>query len=157
MPDVPDAREVHYVAPMDTASLPESVDLRPLCPPVYDQGNLESCTANAIGAAIEYNQMQAWEQSFPSRLFIYYNERVLEGLIKQDAGAMIRNGTKAVARLGAPPEDVWPYDESTVFTQPHPNAYAAAKLDVVTISEDPVLRISPLSGISHEAVEVTTR
>jgi hypothetical protein len=69
-------------------------------------GNLDSCTANAIGAAIEYNQMQTCEQSFPSRLFIYYDERVLEGLIKQDAGAMIRNGIKTVARLEAPPEDV---------------------------------------------------
>jgi C1A family cysteine protease len=74
-------------------------------------GNLESCTANARGAAIEYNQMQTCEQSIaPSRLFIYYNERVLEGLIKQDAGAIIRSGIKTVTRQGAPPEDVWPYD-----------------------------------------------
>jgi C1A family cysteine protease len=134
MPDVPDARDVHYVAAVDTANLPESVDLRPLCPAVYDQGNLGSCTANAIGAAIEYNQMQTGKQSFvPSRLFIYYNERVLEGSIKQDAGAMIRNGIKTVVRLGAPPEEVWPYDESAAFAQPHPDAYAAAKLDLVTV------------------------
>jgi C1A family cysteine protease len=114
-PDVPDARDLHYVPTVDQANLPESVDLRPLCPPVYDQKDLESCTANAIGAAIEYNQMQTGKQSFvPSRLFNYYNERVLEGSIKQDAGAMIRNGTKTVARLGAPFEDVWPYDESAV-------------------------------------------
>jgi C1A family cysteine protease len=134
MPDVPDARDLHYVAPVDAATLPESADLRPLCPPVYDQGNLESCTSNAIGAAIEYNQMQTGKQSFaPSRLFIYYNERVLEGAIKQDAGAMIRNGIKTVVRLGAPPEQVWPYDESAVFSQPHADAYAAAKLDLVTV------------------------
>ena len=132
--DVPDARDVRYVPPVDTATLPESVDLRALCPPVYDQGSLESCTANAIGAAIEYNQMQTGKSSFvPSRLFIYFNERVLEGSIKQDAGAMIRNGIKTVVRLGAPPEDVWAYDESAVFTQPHPDAYAAAKLDLVTV------------------------
>jgi C1A family cysteine protease len=134
MPDVPDARDLHYVPAVETANLPESVDLRPLCPPVYNQGNLESCTANAIAAAIEYNQMQTGKQSFvPSRLFIYYNERVLEGSTKQDGGAMIRNGIKTVARLGAPPENVWPYDESAVFTQPHPDAYAAAKLDLVTV------------------------
>ena len=134
IPDVPDARDVHYVPPVDTATLPQSVDLRPLCPTVYDQGDLGSCTANAIGAAIEYNQMQTGKQSFvPSRLFIYFNERVLEGTIKQDAGAMIRNGIKTVVRLGAPPEEVWPYDESAAFTQPHPDAYAAAKLDLVTV------------------------
>jgi C1A family cysteine protease len=134
IPDVPDTRDVHYVPPVDTATLPESVDLRALCPPVYNQGNLGSCTANAIGAAIEYNQMQTGKQSFvPSRLFIYFNERVLEGTIKQDAGATIRNGIKTVVRLGAPPEDLWAYDESAVFTQPHPDAYAAAKLDLVTV------------------------
>lgn len=134
MPDVPDERDVQYVASVEMANLPESVDLRPLCPPVYEQGNLESCTANAIGAAIEYNQMHTGKQGFvPSRLFIYYNERVLEGTIKQDAGATIRNGIKTVTRLGAPPEEVWPYNESAVFTQPHPDAYAAAKLDLVTV------------------------
>jgi C1A family cysteine protease len=58
---------------------------------------------------------------------------VLEGAIKRDAGAMIRNGIKTVARLGAPPEDVWPYDESAVLRQPHADAYAAAKLDLVTV------------------------
>jgi hypothetical protein len=70
MPDVPDARDAHYVPSVNVANLPESVDLRPLCPPVYDQGSLGSCTANAIGAAIEYKQMQTGKQSFaPSRLF----------------------------------------------------------------------------------------
>ena len=134
MPDLPDARDLHYVPVVNTASLPEAVDLRPSCPPVYDQMDLGSCTANAIGAAIQYNQMQTGKPSFvPSRLFIYYNERVLEASIKLDAGAMIRNGIKTVVRLGAPPEEIWPYDESAVFTQPHPDAYAAAKLDLVSL------------------------
>ena len=81
------------------------MDLRSGCPPVYDQGGLGSCTANAIGAAIEFDQRkQELEQRFtPSRLFIYYNERALEGTINTDSGGMLRDGMKTVAADGACP------------------------------------------------------
>ena len=49
-PDLPDARDHFYSAPLAKA-LPSAVDLRPNCPPVYDQGQRGSCTANAIAAA----------------------------------------------------------------------------------------------------------
>ena len=45
----------------------------------------------------------------PSRLFIYYNERVIEGTVDEDSGAMIRDGMKSVAKQGAPHEKLWPY------------------------------------------------
>jgi hypothetical protein len=38
--------------------LPPSVDLRSSCPPVYDQGQLGSCTANAIAGLHEFLQMK---------------------------------------------------------------------------------------------------
>ena len=61
------------------AKLPSKVDLRPECPPVYDQGQLGSCTANAIGAAHAFAQLHEFKKDFmPSRLFIYFNERVIE-------------------------------------------------------------------------------
>jgi C1A family cysteine protease len=44
-----------------------------------------------------------------SRLFIYYNERAIEGTIDQDAGAEIRDGVKACAKLGVALEADWPY------------------------------------------------
>ncbi|HSQ05128.1 MAG TPA: hypothetical protein VLN59_13880, partial [Burkholderiales bacterium] len=75
---------------------PAKVDLRAKCPPVYDQGQLGSCTANAIGAAIQFDRRkQKLKSDFcPSRLFIYYNERAMEGTIKSDSGAQIRDGIK---------------------------------------------------------------
>ena len=83
--DLPDQRDHLYAAPhaMLTA-LPSKVDLRPHCPPVYDQGNLGSCTANGIAGAIEFDRMkQKLQPAFtPSRLFIYYNERVKERSIR---------------------------------------------------------------------------
>ena len=54
VPDLPDHRDHLYAAPATTLRrLPASADLRPHCPPVYDQGQLGSCTANAVGAALE--------------------------------------------------------------------------------------------------------
>ena len=45
-------------------------------PPVYDQGQLGSCTGNAIAGAMEYERdRQGLSDFVPSRLFIYYNER----------------------------------------------------------------------------------
>ena len=91
--------------------MPPAVDLRTQCPPVYDQGQLGSCTANGIAGAIEFDRKKQDLPDFvPSRLFIYYNERVMEGTVAQDAGAQIRDGIKSVAKLGAPPETDWPYD-----------------------------------------------
>ncbi len=49
VPDVPDQRDHIYGAPLEwLAKLPPKADLRAKCPPVYDQGQLGSCTANAI-------------------------------------------------------------------------------------------------------------
>src|SRR5450755_690437 len=84
-----------------TGAPPSSCDLRTLCPPVYDQGQLGSCTAQAIAGNIEFDQLaQKLKESTPSRLFIYYNERVIEGSISNDAGASIRDGLKTVAKQG---------------------------------------------------------
>jgi len=134
--DLPDDRDFVYGAPLIRfpQGLPPSVDLRSECPAVYDQGQLGSCTANGIGAAIEFDQRKQGTREFtPSRLFIYYNERVIEGTVNQDAGAQIRDGIKAVAQLGAPPEDDWSYDISKFSQRPPANAYSDAKQDLVTI------------------------
>jgi C1A family cysteine protease len=126
IPDLPDHRDRMFAAPFaEVAPLPPRVDLRPGCPEVYDQGALGSCTANAIAAALEFDQMkQALGRVFvPSRLFIYYNERVIEGTVEEDAGAMIRDGMKSVAKQGAPHERLWPYVISKFRTRPTPASY----------------------------------
>ena len=131
-PDLPDFRDHHYEAPAEVAAgLPERVDMRDECPAVYDQGQLGSCTANAIGGALEFDQMKQGEADpfVPSRLFIYYEERDMEGTINSDSGAMIRDGIKVVNRLGAPPESDWPYDISKFDQKPPQQAYDDAKLN----------------------------
>jgi C1A family cysteine protease len=118
VPDLPDQRDHLFAAPPEEVGvLPPSVDLRSQCPPVYDQGHLGSCTANAIGGAFEFDLLAQQLTDFvPSRLFIYYNERAIEGSIDSDSGAMIRDGIKSVAKVGVCAETSWKYD-ITKFTQ----------------------------------------
>ncbi len=141
-PDLPDARDYLFAAPESVlATLPTHVDLTSQCPPVYDQGQLGSCTANAIGAAFEFMQMKQGLTDFtPSRLFVYYNERQIEGTISQDSGAQIRDGIKAVNQLGICSEDTWAYDIARFADQPPAAAYAEAEQHQATVYQ----RVLPL-------------
>lgn len=129
IPDLPDQRDRMFAAPPATVgALPPRVDLRPSCPPVYDQGSLGSCTANAIAGALQFDEIKQQEADAftPSRLFIYYNERVIEGTVDEDSGAMLRDGIKSVAKQGAPHETLWPYLVSKFRTRPSAAAYKDA-------------------------------
>jgi C1A family cysteine protease len=55
-----------------------------------------------------------------SRLFLYYEERALEGTINQDAGANIGDGMRMVAAKGIPHETDYPYDISKFTQDPGP-------------------------------------
>jgi C1A family cysteine protease len=149
LPDLPDQRDHFYAAPVERAAvLPASTDLRSQCPPVYDQGQLGSCTANAIAAAIQFDRLkqQLADVFIPSRLFVYYNERVTEHTIDSDSGAQIRDGIKSVAKLGDCPEPEWPYVIARFKTKPPPKCYTdALKYRVVSYQRlTPVL--SQLKG-----------
>jgi len=138
-PDLPDQRDYSYAVPAGVVqNIPGLVDLRPQCPAVYNQGDIGSCTANAIAAALEFDMTKQGLPSFtPSRLFIYYNERSMEGTVGSDAGAFIRDGIKSVASQGDCPESEWTYDGTAapggVFPptakaaiQPSPQCYTDA-------------------------------
>jgi C1A family cysteine protease len=114
-----------YAAPWEIVTEPPpKVDLRDQCPAVYDQGQLGSSTANAIAAALEFDQMKYKEvASTPSRLFIYYNARSVGGTVDSDAGAQIRDGFKSVNRQGSAPEVDWPYVLSKFDEKPPQQAY----------------------------------
>jgi C1A family cysteine protease len=129
IPDLPDHRDHIFAAPSPIlAQLPPSVDLRSHCPKtIFNQGPLGSCTANAIGAAFEYDLLKQELVDFmPSRLFIYYNERRMEGTVDSDSGAMIRDGVKSVAKQGVCTEDEWPYDIAKFTVRPTDKCYRDA-------------------------------
>jgi len=108
---------------------PASVDLRPKCPAVYvpTQGNLNSCTAQAIAAAYEFDEEDSENKFTPSRLFIYYNERVIEGTTKSDPGARIRDGIETIRSTGVCREESWNYDITKATTKPPAHCYIEAE------------------------------
>jgi C1A family cysteine protease len=122
-----DARDQIF-QPAANLVLPHHSDLRPRMPAIYDQGNLGSCTGNAIAAAVQFDQDVLHADFMPSRLFIYFNERFMEGTITQDAGANIRDGIKSINRFGVCAETLWPYDISRFAIRPSPAAFSAAVL-----------------------------
>ena len=119
--DAPDARDRLYTpSAAQLKSIPKSVDLRPQCPPVYDQRPLQSCTANASAAEVQFERMRhGMTPDFThSRLFIYYNARKRLGTVDKDVGTPLRDAIKALAKEGDCPEPHWPYDAAKVNVAP---------------------------------------
>ncbi|MGK5088305.1 C1 family peptidase [Bdellovibrionota bacterium FG-2] len=153
LPDLPDFRDYAFAAlqkpkaPKPKA-LPFKIDLRPQCSPVFDQGKIGSCTGNALAGAFEFLQLQELRDKSPdaqdpevftpgkfnhvSRLFIYYNERDLEGRTGLDQGAALRDGVKALTQFGACRETLWKYGPAQVFKKPTAPAYKEAALHRIT-------------------------
>ena len=135
IPDIPDQRDYPYamLGSKVTTPLPTSVDLRPLCSPIEDQGNLGSCTANSLAGALEFlEDKDKVKFSDASRLFIYYNERVIERTILSDSGAMIRDGIKTLAKQGFCSEKNWPYNIAKFTKKPNITCYKEALTRLIT-------------------------
>lgn len=133
-PDHPDHRDFKYAAPAHVLkATPPSVDLRPGCPHVFDQLSLGSCTANAIAGNCMYVEKKLHPNNviMPSRMFIYFNERRIEGTMWTDSGAYLRDGMKAINQWGYPDEPLWPYDLSNAFRRPLKSVYVAARKELI--------------------------
>ena len=120
IPDRPDHRDYLYSAIAPKVKLPPKVDLRGEDSPIENQGRLGSCTANALAGNLQFLEKVVSAPAYKdlSRLFIYYNERVIEGTIGFDSGAMIRDGIKVLAKYGVCSESSWPYDISQFTRKP---------------------------------------
>lgn len=127
-PSLPDPRDAFFFPPdADHPSFPDEFSLRDELPAVLDQGNLGSCTANALAGILEYaNMLEGHDFGVPSRLFIYYMERLAEGTVLQDSGAYGRDGFAALRSVGAPSEEIWPYDVAKFTEKPSQEAYDEA-------------------------------
>ena len=107
--------------------LPRTVDLRPECTPVEDQGQVGSCTANAAVGALEFQRRREGKPNVDlSRLFVYYNSRKMTGRDREDCGATIAQCMAALLAFGTPAETSWPYDPGSVYTAPPPQVFDEA-------------------------------
>lgn len=157
-PQMQDARDkIFKLPPRIPPIIPTKVDLTSLLPPVIDQGRIGSCVANAIAIAIQFLRRKEGikPDMLSSRLFNYYNTRVMERSVQFDAGAIIRDSIKVAATLGAPREFSWQYRDtpadpvtnqwrSTDKPRRKPTAVAfALGLDKQTISYEVIPRDLP--------------
>ena len=129
------------------ANLPPLVDLRPQDSPIVDQGQLGSCTANAIGAALAFDQgKQGGAIVQPSRLQLYYDERAMEGNINEDAGAEIKDGIQCAVKIGVAPETLWPYNISRFAEKPPSQVYAAAEKNQALVYSEVSQNLCQMKG-----------
>ena len=125
--DLPDQRD-RYHHFEKKGELSSTFNLNISSVPIYNQGHLGSCTANAIACAYQYDEEieDLKDESTPSRLFIYYNERALEGTTGTDSGAQLRDGIKTIVNTGVCPETEWPYDIAKFAEKPPGPCYLYA-------------------------------
>lgn len=146
-----DPRDFVFKVSRLTENLPTKADLRDKMPPVVDQGELGSCTANAIVSGLrEYLLMQ--EDGYDthlSRLFLYWHERYFENTVNEDSGAFIRDGMRVLAEIGVAPESYFPYDVSKFTQTPSPDAEKAA----ASFKIDEYHRVLSITDMKHALVD----
>ena len=133
--DKPDERDIVFKAEklkVDKVVLPPSYDLRSTgcIPPILDQGTLGSCGPNQISNALRFclKKLKAPADFQPSRLFIYYFTRLLEGSsLTEDTGISIRGGLRTLQKYGACSENNWGYNISKFKEKPTDSAIQAAQ------------------------------
>lgn len=119
-----DFRDVMYIR--GSRPLRPVVDMRDLASAVEEQLNVGSCIGNALVGAYEIllKRDEPHLQVDLSRLFVYYNARLLEGTTGVDDGATVRDGMKALRTDGVCTESLWPYDLKLLYKKPSDEAYA---------------------------------
>ncbi|HVP20382.1 MAG TPA: C1 family peptidase [Anaerolineaceae bacterium] len=129
VPDKQDDRDFAFMSARPAAApLPPAVDLRKQCSPVRDQGQLGSCTGFAIAVGLrEFLQIKLGATLVPmAPMFVYYEERLMEHDVNQDAGAQPRDGLKVLAKIGCAPEADDPYNIAAFTNKPSAKAVADA-------------------------------
>jgi C1A family cysteine protease len=136
--DLPDHRDLRFVRPktkkkiqkFQTVALFDNYNI----PPVYDQSALGSCTANAAAGILQFAMMNksatpnpSAQLFYPSRLYIYWWERFIEGSVGYDSGASIRDSIKVLSTYGACSENMLPYDISKFTDKPSDSCVSQAK------------------------------
>jgi C1A family cysteine protease len=127
IPDLPDVRDYPYIQlAVRIPPLPAAVDLRQFCTSVENQGEIGCCTACALVGNLEFLKKKQHHILNFSRLFLYYNERVIRNTQDSDSGASIRDGIKTLVKAGDCREKLWPFLASDLTVKPTTACYQDA-------------------------------
>ena len=129
--DLNDQRDKLYSAPRITP-VPLSVSLLQYCSPVENQTTTSSCTAHGLVGNLEILEKKNNTNFYDiSRLFVYYNTRMLRGIEDSDEGGTIRDGIKSLVRYGYCSEKLWEFNEKKVNEKPDRKSYKEAKRHLI--------------------------
>lgn len=122
-PDTPDSRDIYIRLP--SVYNEKNVDLRSeLMPPVYNQGDISSSVANAVLSSWTYDTNKKNQKTNtlteiePSRLFVYLNQRIIDGTTELDVGGSIRDSLKVLNGVGVCREEQFPYNTTRDIKYP---------------------------------------
>jgi C1A family cysteine protease len=137
--DVHDVRDYRITFTLPgQEKLPVKVDLRIDSPYIFNQLSIPSCTANAVCIQFDWIQDRSHKRNpnsktfIPSRMFLYYNTRKLEGTHLKSTGSSIRNAILSAVNNGVCDEKLWPYDVKKFAIAPPKNCYDNALKNNVT-------------------------
>lgn len=95
--------------------------------PVSNQLSYSSCASNATADSIEILLgVEGKKVEQLSRLFLYYNARLMAKEEKIDSGSYIKLNMSTLVHLGVCREDSWVYSENNLFLKPSLGAYTEA-------------------------------
>ena len=98
----------------------------------YNQGDIGSCSSNVI-----CNQIMSLkdysDNEYPSRLFQYYNSRLISGNEAFNDGCTYRDAYKSLSLFGFCDEQLWCYDTSKYAEKPPQEAYDKANKTLVKL------------------------
>lgn len=123
-----------YEFAVTRGTLRPNVDLREWDSLIEDQGQLGSCASNAITSCYELQVKRLYPDQFKnlSRLFLYYNARLIENSIDYDYGITIKDGVRSGHHYGICIEDLWPYDIEKFNVRPTEECYQDAIHRIIT-------------------------
>jgi len=119
-----DERDFLFSKFKDKVIVPPLIDMRSLMPPIYDQLQLGSCSANS---STSYDVFLYNNKIDLSRLFEYYMVREIEGTVNEDSGATNRDNVRSINKNGICEENLMPYDISKFTIPPIGEAIINAK------------------------------
>ncbi|CAF1119565.1 unnamed protein product [Adineta steineri] len=119
-----------FLSLLNRQQLPNIVDLRSFLSPIEEQYTLGSCVGNSLASILEYFHYYTTGQiKIFSRLFIYYNARLLEDDVSKrnatetDSGADLQFAIVSLIKYGCCEEQYWPLHEHLINQRPSNDAY----------------------------------
>lgn len=112
---IPDPLPAHRMISLVSPNIPGSIDLRPWCGPIKNQGNLGSCTGHAFSSSIEWIfRKYLNKQPVLSPLYLYAKELIADGDFPNDAGSTGVTGCNVSIANGCCEDSFYPDSSQTI-------------------------------------------